>query len=336
MKKDGLKNSATVSVAPMMDWTDRHCRYLHRLISKNTLLYTEMLTAAAIVNGDKIKLLNFDEAEHPLALQIGGSEPGLLADAVKIVEKWGYDEVNLNVGCPSDRVKSGSCGVVLTRSPNVDADCLKAMLDASQNVEITVKCRIGVDEDDPYIILPGFIEKMQSVGVERLTIHARKAWLQGISPKQNRNLPPLDYNLIFKMKEMFPTMHLTINGGIQDICEIKTHLRNGIDGVMIGRSAYQNPVHVLQKVDRDIYNMGFVKTRFEVVEEMLPYIEHHLENGGKLNQITRHMLGIFHAQPGAKVWRKNISEQAYKKDAGIDILINSLKSVVLAQNDNTY
>jgi tRNA-dihydrouridine synthase A len=335
VNKDSLKSSATVSVAPMMDWTDRHCRYLHRTISKNTLLYTEMLTAAAIVNGDKSKLLDFNEAEHPLALQMGGSEPKLLADAVRIVEKWGYDEVNLNVGCPSDRVKSGSFGVVLMRSPHLVADCIKAMLDASQNIEITLKCRIGVDEDDPYVILPDFIEKMQSAGVGRLIIHARKAWLQGISPKQNRNLPPLDYNLIFKMKEMFPRMHLTINGGIQDIGEIKTHLSNGIDGVMIGRSAYHNPVHVLQKVDCEIYNMGVVKTRFEIVEVMLPYIERHLKNGGRLNQITRHMLGIFSAQPGAKVWRRNISEQAYKKDAGIDVLINALKSVVLAQKDSS-
>ena len=320
----------------MMEWTDRHCRYLHRLISKNTLLYTEMITPAAILNGDQSKILNFDETEHPVALQLGGSEPKSLAAAVKIVEAWGYDEVNLNIGCPSDRVKSGSFGVILMRSPGLVADCVKAMLDASKNLDITVKCRIGVDEDNPYLVLPEFIEMLQLAGINRLIIHARKAWLKGISPKQNRDLPPLDYNLIFKMKKIFPKMHLTLNGGVQNITQVKGHLDNGIDGVMIGRSAYHNPVQVLQNIDGEIYQKGIVKNGFEVVEEMLPYIEKHLQNGGRLNQITRHMLGIFSGQPGAKLWRRNISEQAHKKGADLNVLINAVNAVALTNKNNDY
>ena len=229
-----------------------------------------------------------------------------------------------------------SFGVILMRSPGLVADCVKAMLDASKNIDITVKCRIGVDEDNPYLVLPEFIEMLQLAGINRLIIHARKAWLKGISPKQNRDLPPLDYNLIFKMKKIFPKMHLTLNGGVQNITQVKGHLDNGIDGVMIGRSAYYNPVQVLQNIDGEIYQKGIVKNGFEVVEEMLPYIEKHLQNGGRLNQITRHMLGIFSGQPGAKLWRRNISEQAHKKGADLNVLINAVNAVALTNKNNDY
>ena len=329
-----LRKSATVSVAPMMDWTDRHCRYLHRKISKKVLLYTEMLTASAVVNGDESKLLAYDDCEHPVALQLGGSEPKLLAKAVKIGEKWNYDEINLNIGCPSDRVKSGSFGVILMRSPELVADCVKAMLDVSERAEITIKCRIGLDDDDPYKILPEFIEKMHLAGVTRLTIHARKAWLQGISPKQNRNLPPLDYQLIYKIKKMFPNLHIAINGGIKNNVEIKKHLENGMDGAMIGRAAYHNPMQVLQNIDSEIFDHDYKKNRFEIVDAMLPYIDRHIQNGGKLNQVSRHMLGIFSGQPGAKTWRQEISKHAHKQNAGSKILIEACKRVLMLQQQS--
>ena len=333
-KTCSLRKSATVSVAPMMDWTDRHCRYLHRKISKKILLYTEMLTASAVINGDESKLLAYDDCEHPVALQLGGSEPKLLAKAVKIGEKWNYDEVNLNIGCPSDRVKSGSFGVVLMRTPELVSDCVKAMLDVSESAEITIKCRIGVDDDDPYKTLPEFIEKMHLAGVTRLTIHARKAWLQGISPKQNRNLPPLDYQLIYKIKKMFPNLHITINGGIKNNVEIKKHLESGMDGIMIGRAAYHNPMLVLRSIDSEIFEHDYKKNRFEIVNEMLPYIDRHIENGGKLNQVSRHMLGIFSGQPGAKTWRQEISKHAHKQNAGSKILIDACKRVLMLQQQS--
>jgi len=328
-----LKKSAKVSVAPMMDWTDRHCRYFHRKISKKVLLYTEMLTASAIVNGNTIKLLNYNECEHPIAIQLGGSEPNLLAKAVKIVERWNYDEVNLNIGCPSDRVKSGCFGAVLMRSPELVSDCVKAMLDASERAEITIKCRIGVDEDNPEIVLPEFIEKMHLAGVKRLSIHARKAWLQGISPKQNRSLPPLEYDLIYKMKKIFPDLHISINGGVQTYDEIKIHLEHGMDGVMIGRAAYHNPMQVLGKIDAEIFNHDYNINSFEVIDEMLPYIERHIQDGGKLNHITRHMLGIFSGQPGAKIWRQEMSKHAHKMDSSPNILVDAYKRVLMLQKE---
>jgi len=311
----------------MMDWTDRHCRYMHRLMSRHALLYTEMVTAAAVMNGDRERLLRFDPAEHPVALQLGGSDPMELAAAVRVVGDWGYDEINLTVGCPSDRVQSGCFGAVLMRQPDLVADCVRAMQDAS-DVEVTVKCRIGVDDQDPQEALPRFLEAMAGAGVARVTIHARKAWLQGLSPKQNRDVPPLDYSLVHAMKTAFPQLHISINGGIASLEEAQTHLDAGLDGVMIGRAAYHTPADILLQADQRLFGAEHpARTAEDVALAMVPYIEAHLRDGGRLNQITRHMLGLFAGRPGARGWKRVLSEGAHLDGAGPALVERALQEV---------
>ncbi len=326
MRNTELEKSARLSVAPMMDWTDRHCRYMHRLMSAQTLLYTEMVTSPALVRGGALQLLRFDPVEHPVAVQLGGSDPQELAAATRMCCDEGYDEVNLNVGCPSDRVQSGSFGAVLMERPALVADCVAAMIDAS-TVDVTVKCRIGVDDQDVHQTLPAFIETVSQAGVNRFTIHARKAWLQGLSPKQNRDVPPLDYDLVLQIKRDFPDLHISVNGGITSLDQARAFLDAGLDGVMIGRAAYHTPDDILLGADAEIFGGTTRKTTLQVVEEMRPYIERHLVEGGRLNQITRHMLGLFHGRPGARGWRRTLSEGAPKDGAGLEVLDAALAYV---------
>lgn len=308
----------------MMDWTDRHCRYFHRTLSKNALLYTEMVTSPALIKGNATYLLEFDKSEHPIALQLGGSDPNELAKAAVIGSKYGYDEINLNVGCPSDRVQSGTFGAVLMKTPEVVAKCCKEMINAV-DIEVTVKCRVGVDQQDPSVTLPKFLEYISNAGVTRVIIHARKAILSGLSPKQNRNVPPLNYELVYRMKELFPNLHISLNGGIQSLQEAKVHLDNGIDGIMIGRAAYQKPGEILIDVDNYIFNEKIQKSEKDVVKRMVPYIESQYKNGNKVSKITRHMLGLFSGQPGAKGWRKILSENAHS--AGPEVVLRALSEV---------
>jgi tRNA-dihydrouridine synthase A len=321
------RRAARLSVAPMMDWTDRHCRYFHRLMSTQTLLYTEMVTAPALVRGQALHLLDYNAEEHPVALQLGGSDPTELAEATRLGAQAGYDEVNLNVGCPSDRVQSGTFGAVLMKTPELVAECVAAMIETSP-VEVTVKCRLGVDDQDPEAVLPAFLDKIAAAGVQRVTIHARKAWLQGLSPKENREIPPLDYPLVLRMKQQFPEMHISINGGIASLETAQDLLAQGLDGVMIGRAAYHTPADILLGADAAIFGDGPTgQTRAEVVHRMLPYIEEHLSNGGKLHQITRHMLGLFAGLPGARAWRRQLSENATAPGAGPKVVQDALSQV---------
>ena len=320
-------NENVLSVAPMMDWTDRHCRYLHRIMSAHTLLYTEMVTAPALVRGNARHLLHFSDAEHPVALQLGGSDPAELAAAARMAADEGYDEINLNVGCPSSRVQSGSFGAVLMEQPGLVADCVAAMI-AAQPVEVTVKCRIGVDDQVPEDILPNFVATMKDAGVNRMAIHARKAWLKGLSPKENRDIPPLDYPLVYAVKKEFPDLHLSINGGVGSLDEAQVHLDAGMDGVMIGRAAYHSPAEILLTADQRFFDASApVLDPIEVVERMKPYIADHLANGGKLHQVTRHMLGLFSGRPGARGWRRLLSERAHHSDAGVEVLDQALEPV---------
>jgi tRNA-dihydrouridine synthase A len=302
----------------MMDWTDRHCRHFHRLMTRRAMLYTEMVTAAAVIHGPRDRLLAFSPEEHPVALQLGGSDPAELAQAVRLAAPYGYGEINLNVGCPSDRVQSGCFGAVLMERPTLVADCAAAMLDASQ-VPVTVKCRIGVDDQDPEAILPHFLETVAAAGVTHFIIHARKAWLQGLSPKENRDIPPLDYPLVLRMKQQFPHLTICINGGITSLDQAKGFLDQGIDGVMLGRAAYHDPASVLIGADA-LWGDGAGRDAFETVHAMRPYIATHLASGGRLHQITRHMLGLFHGRPGARAWRRVLSEGANRPGAGLDVL----------------
>lgn len=330
MPLNAATKAARLSVAPMMDWTDRHCRYFHRLMSRRTLLYTEMVTAPAVINGDRDRLLAFDAAEHPVALQLGGSDPAELAAASRIAAAYGYDEINLNVGCPSDRVQSGCFGAILMERPGLVADCVAAMI-AAAPVEVTVKCRIGVDDQNPQEALPALLAAVSEAGVRRVIVHARKAWLQGLSPKQNRDVPPLDYDLVHRMKARFPDLHLSINGGIASLAEAQAQLRAGMDGVMIGRAAYHRPADILLDADRVIFGAdGPSRSAEEVVQAMLPYIEAHLAAGGRLHQITRHMLGLFAGRPGARGWRQTLSEGATRPGAGPSLVEAALAHVTRA------
>ena len=312
--------ASRLSIAPMMDWTDRHCRYLHRLISGRALLYTEMVTSAALVRGGARHLLTFDPAEHPVALQLGGSDPAELARAARIGAEEGFDEVNLNVGCPSDRVQSGCFGAVLMKSPELVAECIAAMVAASP-VEVTVKCRIGVDEQEPEEVLPDFLSRIRDAGVRRVTIHARKAWLQGLSPKQNRDVPPLDHGLVVRMKAAFPDLHVSANGGVTSLDQAEALLAAGLDGVMVGRAAYHAPADILMDADRRIFGEDArAPSRHEIVHRAMPYIARHVAAGGRLHAVTRHMLGLFAGQPGARVWRRMLSEGAHRPGAGVDLV----------------
>ncbi|WP_354539622.1 tRNA dihydrouridine(20/20a) synthase DusA [Roseovarius sp. MBR-6] len=325
-----INQHARLSAAPMMDWTDRHCRYLHRLLSRHTLLYTEMVTAPALVRGGAVHLLDHSPEEHPVALQLGGSDPEELARAARLGAEAGYAEINLNCGCPSDRVQSGTFGAVLMRTPDLVAECCAAMI-AAQPREVTVKCRIGVDEQDPEAVLPEFLARIVAAGVTRVIIHARKAWLDGLSPKDNREIPPLDYGLVQRMKMFFPNLHISINGGITSLDAAEALLASGLDGVMVGRAAYHQPADILCAADRRIFGApGPDATPEGAVRAMLPYIEAHLVAGGRLHQITRHMLGLFAGRPGARGWRRMLSEGAVRPGAGPELVEAALGQVARA------
>ncbi len=305
----------------MMDWTDRHCRVFHRQMTRRAMLYTEMVTAAAVIHGPRDRLLGYSDTERPVALQLGGSDPGELAQAVRIAAYYGYDEINLNVGCPSDRVQSGCFGAVLMERPGLVADCVAAMLAASP-VPVTVKCRIGVDDQDPEQALPEFLERVSSAGVTHFIIHARKAWLKGLSPKENREIPPLDYGLVLRMKAQFPKLTICLNGGVTSLSQAKSLLDQGADGVMLGRAAYHDPAATLIGADA-LWGDGFAPDAWQVVDAMRPHIARHLGAGGRLHQITRHMLGLFQGRPGARGYRRVLSD-AVKPGSGLDLVDQAL------------
>ena len=324
---EATTRAARLSVAPMMDWTDRHCRAFHRVLSREALLYTEMVTSAALVRGGATRLLEFDAAEHPVALQLGGSDPAELAEATAMGVARGYAEVNLNVGCPSDRVQSGCFGAVLMERPALVAACCAAMIEAAGPVPVTVKCRIGVDRQDPAEVLPDLLSRLRDVGVRRMTIHARKAWLQGLSPKENREVPPLDYPLVHAMKARFPELHLSINGGLTSLDAVEAQLVT-MDGAMVGRAAYHDPAAILMQADSRIWGRADGCPDVEVAAlRMIPHIERHLDEGGRLHQVTRHMLGLFAGRPGARGWRRTLSERATREGAGIEVLHDALAHV---------
>ncbi|MAL78367.1 MAG: tRNA dihydrouridine(20/20a) synthase DusA [Sneathiella sp.] len=311
----------TISIAPMMDWTDRHDRYFLRLITKRALLYTEMVTTGAILFGDADRFLRFDPAEQPLALQLGGSDPDALAKCCKIAESYDYQEINLNVGCPSDRVQNGRFGACLMAEPETVAAAVSAMQDAT-SLPVTVKTRIGIDDLDSYDYFADFIGRIAETGVSTFIVHARKAWLTGLSPKENRTIPPLDYDRVYRLKTEFSDLEIIINGGITSHDEIEAHLAR-VDGVMVGREAYQNP-YFLAEIDQRYYGVDDeTPERREIVEQMLPYVAREMAAGVPLNSITRHMLGLFQGRPGARAWRRHLSENAHKKDAEIHILTDA-------------
>jgi tRNA-dihydrouridine synthase A len=305
-----------VCVAPMMDWTDRHCRYFHRLLTPRARLYTEMVTSAALVRGKQLRLLEHSQQEHPLALQLGGSEPHELAQAARFGAEAGYDEINLNVGCPSDRVQSGRFGACLMREPALVGDCVKAMRDAV-DIPVTVKCRIGVDDQDDYAGLQHFTEIMLAAGAEVLMVHARKAWLQGLSPKENREIPPLDYERVYRLKREFPQLIVVINGGITTVEQVQAHLVR-LDGVMLGRAAYHDP-YLLAQVEAALYGEPLPQ-RDVVLQQMRPYVEAELARGTALKHISRHLLGLYQGEPGARAFRRTISERAHLPGAGWELL----------------
>lgn len=312
------------SVAPMLDWTTRHCRYFHRQFSQHALLYTEMVTSQAIIHA-KYDHLAFDPAENPVAIQLGGSDPEQLRHCAKLAEERGYVEINLNVGCPSDRVQNGMFGACLMAKADLVADCVSAMQSAV-NIPVTVKTRIGIDELDSYEFLCDFVEKVKNTGCHELIVHARKAWLSGLSPKENREIPPLDYERVYQLKRDFPDLLISINGGIKTIEEMKTHLQY-VDGVMVGREAYQNP-SLLGVIDNALFDENApIITARQAVEKMLPYIENQLSQGVYLNHITRHMLGAFQNCKGARQWRRYLSENAHKQGAGIEVVETALNFV---------
>jgi len=324
-------NANRLSVAPMLDWTDRHCRYFHRLMTSQTLLYTEMVTTGAIIHG-KGDFLAYNQEEHPVALQLGGSNPADLAHCAKLAQDRGYDEINLNVGCPSDRVQNGRFGACLMEEPLLVADCVAAMKDVV-DIPVTVKTRIGIDDQDSYQFLTDFITLVsEKGGCEQFTIHARKAWLSGLSPKENREIPPLDYNRAYQIKKDFSHLNIAVNGGIKTLDEAKEHLLH-LDGVMIGREAYQSP-YILAEVDQQIFGLDTpVKKRSQIVHEMFPYIEQQLSQGAYLGHITRHMLGLFQSMPGARQWRRHISENAHKQGAGIEVVQDALAKIPYQELD---
>ena len=326
----GETHSHRLSVAPMMDWTDRHCRMFHRTLSARALLYTEMVTAQAVIHGDRDRLLGFSPQEHPVVLQLGGSDPAELAQAARIGADRGYDEINLNCGCPSDRVQSGCFGAVLMTMPDRVADCVAAMR-AAQPRPVTVKCRIGVDDQDPEEVLPRFIGAIRAAGVGHVIIHARKAWLQGLSPRENREVPPLDHGIVLRMKAAFPDLAISINGGIGTLDEARAWLARGLDGVMIGRAAYHHPLEVLGAADSVIWGSGAPADAATAVARLRPYVETHLAAGGRLHQVTRHMLGLFSGQPGARGWRRILSVEAARPGADWQVVERALDSVLQAR-----
>jgi tRNA-dihydrouridine synthase A len=308
------------SVAPMMDWTDSPCRVLHRCLTRHALLYTEMVTADAVLHGDRMRLLGFDGSEHPLALQLGGSDPGKLAQASRIAADFGYDEVNLNVGCPSDRVQSGRFGACLMREPALVAECVAAMR-AAVSIPVTVKCRIGVDDQDPETALRALIDACAASGVTVFAVHARKAWLEGLSPKENRDVPPLDYGRVYRVKHERPSLTILVNGGIETLEQADEHLRH-VDGVMLGRAAYHNPV-LLAEVDARFFG-GEQRDLDAAVAQYCEHVERELGKGARLHTLIKPMLGLYNGRPGARLFRRHLSENAPSHDAGISVLRDAL------------
>ena len=307
-----------------MDWTDRHCRAFHRTLSQRALLYTEMLTSGAVLHGDRDRLLGFDACEHPVALQLGGSDPTELAQAARIGEDFGYDEINLNVGCPSDRVQSGRFGACLMREPQLVAECMAA-IGAAVQVPATVKCRIGVDDQDPEASLFALVDACAAAGVTRFAIHARKAWLQGLSPKENRDIPPLDYALVYRLKRERPDLTIVINGGIADLDQAEGHLAH-VDGVMLGRAAYHEP-ELLGQVDARLFGEAGGVDAAQAVAAYLPYMRDQLAKGVALPAMSRHMLGLFHGRPGARAWRRIVTVEGAKPGAGIEVILRGLEAI---------
>lgn len=314
--------SDVISVAPMMGWTDRHARYFLRLISRRVLLYTEMVTTGAILHGKCESLLRYHVKEHPLALQLGGSNPEELAQCSRVGEDSGFDEINLNVGCPSDRVKSGQFGACLMAKPGLVAECVSAM-QSRVKIPVTVKCRIGIDDMEDYQGLANFVTKVAETGCKTFIVHARKAWLKGLSPKQNREIPPLKYDYVYRLKEDNPGLNIKVNGGIKTIESIQSHLER-VDGVMLGREAYHNP-YLLADVDQKFFkDNGVTLTREQVVEALIPYIEEEISKGTALHSITRHMHGLFIGRPGAKAWRRYLSENDHRPGAGVNVIRDAI------------
>jgi tRNA-dihydrouridine synthase A len=313
------------SIAPMMDWTDRHCRALYRVLTRRALLFTEMVTSAAIVHGDRERLLGFAPAEHPVAVQLGGSDPRELAEATRIATGFGYDEINLNVGCPSDRVQSGRFGACLMAEPELVAECVRAMRDATDK-PVTIKCRIGIDDQDTEQGLDRFADMMIAAGAAHLYVHARKAWLKGLSPKENRTIPPLDYPRVYRLAQRLAPFAISINGGIETLAAADEHLRH-VSGVMLGRAAYHEPV-LLAEIDHRYF--GEVERRFDlgdVMRQMADYAEGELARGARLNNITRHMLGLANGRPGARTFRQILSVDAAKRGAGPEVMLRALAAV---------
>lgn len=329
--RNGYFKPPVFAVAPMIDWTDRHCRYLHRQLSKRAVLFTEMVVADAIIHGPRDRLLGHDASEHPVTLQLGGSDPAKLSEAVRIAADYGYDEINLNVGCPSDRVQSGTFGACLMKTPGTVADCVAAMK-AATPLPVTVKCRIGVDDQTPEEVLPAFIAQMIAAGADALWVHARKAWLQGLSPKENREIPPLDYDLVHAMKRQFPDMFMGINGGIQTIGQGRAHL-DVMDGIMLGRAAYQNAA-LLCGVDRLIFGDDVAPVDWDAVRDaMMEYAARHIAGGGRLANVTRHMVGLFSGIGGARRFRQILSTEAMAPGAGPQVIADAFAAVDLAGLD---
>ncbi|HLL29053.1 MAG TPA: tRNA dihydrouridine(20/20a) synthase DusA [Xanthobacteraceae bacterium] len=322
----GQSPARRFSVAPMMEWTDRHCRFFHRQLSRHALLYTEMITADAIIHGSRERLLGFDPAEHPVALQLGGSDPAKLATAARIGAEFGYDEINLNVGCPSDRVQEGRFGACLMREPKLVGDCVAAMTAAVAR-PVTVKCRLGVDEQDTEESLDRFADTIVAAGARALIVHARKAWLDGLSPRENRDVPPLDHARVYRLKQRRKDFPVIINGGIHTLEEAEQHLRH-VDGVMLGRAAYQNP-ELLLAVDPKFFGTAApVSGAREAVERLFPYIERTMAGGARLHDVTRHLLGLFRGKPGARAFRRHLATRAVQPDAGMAALREALAMVL--------
>jgi tRNA-dihydrouridine synthase A len=317
-----------IAIAPMMDWTDRHCRFLHRQLSSRALLYTEMIVADAAIHGDRQRLLGFGQAEHPVALQLGGSDPAKLAEAARIGESFGYDEINLNCGCPSDRVQSGTFGACLMKTPELVAGCVAAMKRAVR-IPVTVKCRIGVDEQDPEPALDTLADAVFAAGADALWVHARKAWLKGLSPRENRDVPPLDYGRVYRLKQRLPGKFVGINGGIQTLEEAAGHLRH-VDGAMLGRAAYHTPA-ILAGADA---LLGAEPDRVDfaaLLATMAAYADDHVARGGRLSHVARHMVGLFHGQPGARRFRQILSTEANRPDAGSEVLRRAFAAIEMGQ-----
>lgn len=312
------------SVAPMLDWTDKHCRYFHRLMTRHSVLYTEMVTTGALLHGQG-DYLAFNEQEHPLVLQLGGSVPAEMARCARLAELRGYDQVNINVGCPSDRVQNGMFGACLMANPALVADCVKAMQDAV-TIPVTVKTRIGIDDSDHYQFLQDFVAAMDAAGCQQLIVHARKAWLKGLSPKENREIPPLDYPRVYQLKQDFPHLHISLNGGVNTIEQVSEHLQH-LDGVMVGREAYNNP-YFLSQIDAKIYqDESPVLTQHQLVLQMMEYIEAQMQQGARFWHIARHMLGLFQGIPGARLWRRYLSEHGHLPSANPQTLAKALSHI---------